>query len=455
MSDEKKHAMHNFSSSAIWMSCDLWYGFKRAAWRDGVPFDTAGEAAARGTRLHAELEKVLEGALAGARDPAELAGFDPEVLKCADMILAVLDRYQPLNVALEVEVPLPHEPDSDGHIDVLAWNETTLIEIDAKFGQIEVDPLSTQNRGYVYAALCRLAEKVGRENLPKEIILGIAQPALRGEVMLETQTLDEIIAFGREVQATVERQLAGKGLQGATDLATCSYCPAKKRCGHRTSLMGGLLAEIERLPVESLRTAALADEPDLVERIVRSRKEIGEVIDECVAIVVGDPERFPDWKRTRVSNARKFDLEIRSEDEIVAQLEQAGVDWPWVLASPAQLKKSYPEQELAVDLLTIDMGEHVRLTPLGGVAKRARKQKPPKPAFADAVTQAMRPLPEDAPPVAGWGAPPVVSSVEVPVEEADAGEKPARARKMRVAKEKSTKDKAIEEIKSQRGKRKK
>lgn len=420
------HAMHNYSSSHIWLECDHWYGFKSKAYREGLVWDTTSAAAEAGTRKHAELEEALQRAFEGQSLSPTL---DPAVLSAAKGILELLSRYPDASVATELAIPLPHEPDSDGYIDVAFWDANIVGIVDAKFGKMEVDPSSPQLKGYAYALLCRLAELNGVENLPPKVLLGIAQPEIRSGVLCIEYETSEIIEFGREVQRTVERQLSGKNLKGPESLDTCSWCPAKIGCGYRTSMMAGLLDDFgKHTPASS---AALFEEPDLVERIVRSRKEIKEIIDECVAIVIANPDTFPDWKRTQVGNARRFDLELREAEEIAMLLEKAGVEWPWQLATPAQLKEKHPELADAIDELTIDQGVHVRLSPLGSVARRKKAEAKPKaPAFVEKVEAAMRPAAPPAP-------------------EPEKEEKPKRTRA------KTTKQKAIEEIESQKTRTKK
>lgn len=417
------HATHNYSSSHIWLECDYWHGFKTKAYREGLPWDTTSAAAEAGTRKHKELEEALQAAF----EDRPTAPLDLPVELALRGVMELLSRYPDASVATELAIPLPHEPDSDGYIDVAFWDADILGIVDAKFGKMEVDPSSPQLKGYAYALLCRLAELHGMDKLPQTVLLGIAQPEIRSGVLTIEYPTSEIIEFGREVQRTVERQLAGKNLKGPESLDTCAWCPAKIRCGYRTSMMAGMLEDFgKHTPVNS---AALFEEPDLVERIVRSRQEIKEIIDECVAIVVANPDTFPDWKRTQVGNARKFDLELREPDEIAKLLEKAGVEWPWQLATPAQLKKEHPELGDAIDELTIDQGVHVRLSPLGSVARRRKAEEKPKaPAFVEQVQAAMRPAP---------AAP--------PAEE----EKPKKTRA------KTTKQKALEEIKGQTTKTKK
>lgn len=381
------HAMHNYSSSHIWLACDHWYGFKTKAYREGTAWDTTSAAAADGTRKHVLLEETITQYFA----TGEFPHVEEPVRMAAAGIMALLDRYPGAELGLELAIPLPHEPDSDGYIDVAFWTEELLGIVDAKFGKMEVDPSSPQLKGYAYAMLCKLAEIGGVENLPKRVLLGIAQPEIRQGVLCIEYSAEDIIAFGREVDDAVTRQLAGKNLHGPESLDTCAWCPAKLRCGFRTSMMAGMLEDFAKhTPPDS---AALFEEPDLVERIVRSRKEINEIIDECVAIVVANPDTFPDWKRSQVGNARKFDFELREPEELAKLLEKAGVEWPWQLATPAQLKSKHPELAEAIDELTVDQGFHVRLSPLGSVAKRKKAERPQAPAFVESVTAAMRPAP--------------------------------------------------------------
>lgn len=386
----KAHATHNWSSSKFWLECDYWYGFKTAAYRDGKPWDTSSAASDRGTLLHDRLEKLLEGAL--ERDGMEgwdltgLEGDEKAVGQAANGILRVLSHYSDTQVGLELEVPLPHEPESVGHIDVAFWNDEVVGIIDAKFGQVKIEPDSTQNKGYAYAFLCHMFP--AGKTLPKFAFLGIAQPAHSDDVLYVIVPTDEIMAFGAEAGAIVERQLAGRDLEMPKDVSTCSWCPAARTCGVRLTVMSGMLGEIGDAAKEGSGDALLQN-AELVERVVRSRSEIERFVKECVEVVVGNPDMFPDWKRTRVANARKFDLEIREEAELIELLQKVGVDWPFTLATPAALKKSYPDLVEAIDELTVDMGEHVRLSPLGAVARRSKEQRPTSPSFIEDVRQAM------------------------------------------------------------------
>lgn len=424
----RPHAMHNWSSAKFWLNCDHWYGFKSKAAREGKSWDTGGAAADRGHKLHEELESILLNTVDGGVTVDELkAGpphYGPEAYVAAQAIMDVLKAYPAANVGLEIAVPLPHEPESDGYVDVAFWDELTLGVIDAKFGQVRVEPDSEQNMGYAYSLLCELSKRM--EKLPEQIFLGIAQPAHSDDVLYVIVPTDEVIAFGRRANEKVERQIAGKDLEHPSDLSTCGYCPAARVCGYRVSIMAGMMSALNTggATATAPDASALLENPDLVEQIVRSRSEIERMVKECVEIVVGNPDMFPDWRRTRVANARKFDLEVRDEAEIVKLLEKVGVDWPWALATPAALKKGYPEFAEAIEALTVDMGEHVRLSPLGAVARRAKQDRPPAASFTDAVQQAMQP------------------ATPVPTPEAPA----PKARKAAGTKVPSTRKKALEEI---------
>lgn len=422
----RPHAMHNWSSAKFWLNCDHWFGFKSKAIREGKPWDTGSAAADRGHKLHEELESLLVNTVDGGCTVDELESgpphYGPEAYVAARGILQILKQFPDANVGLEIAVPLPHEPDSDGYVDVAFWDETIVGVIDAKFGQVKVEPDSEQNMGYAYSLLCKLSERMPK--LPERCFLGIMQPAHAHEVLGIFVPTDEVIAFGRRANEKVERQLAGKDLEHPTDLSTCGYCPAARVCGYRVSLMAGMLSALNAGNTSTPDQAALLENPDLVEQIVRSRSEIERMVKECVEIVVGNPDMFPDWRRTRVANARKFDLEVRDEAEIVKLLEKVGVDWPWALATPAALKKSYPALAEAIEELTVDMGEHVRLSPLGASARRAKQDRPPAASFTDAVQQAMQP------------------ATPIPTPEAPA----PKARKGAGTKVPSTRKKALEEI---------
>jgi len=287
---------------------------------------------------------------------------DREQLAIAfDAALNLAARYGRGQVLLEQKVPLSHEPESVGYVDlgVVLTDQRTLIVCDYKFGRTEVQPLSLQNK--IYAAnLLRLLEAKKGWTFDR-VILGIVQPQLYREAIVSEISAGELEVFRHEVERVVGEQLQGV-YQPASDLDTCTWCPWETDCAARVELVRKIMVPVEKA-TDSRKTSkvsVLSDEE--IETIRRNKAAIEKVLEDCNAIVRDHPERFPNWTRQEVPNARSWNPQL-GVDEIVAALVMAGatVDAIKVLATPAKVRDACPQAAPKVEELTVDGGSHIRM----------------------------------------------------------------------------------------------
>lgn len=367
-----KHAMHAPSSSSYWLNCDLWYQHKLVS----EPEDKETQAMARGTKLHVlaeyvvgemrftdvDLTSAIKSAQARYRKENKKAKNinkeDEQALRVA--VNAVFELVTPdMDIELELKVPLSYEPESVGTIDVAAvWANTgkELIDVivaDHKFGETAVSPNASQLRVYAYNFLALLKEHGFRITERTQVTLAVIQPALHREAVTREYLAIDLLKFGAHVEAVVENQVMHNSVRGAGSLSTCDWCPFFSKCKHNSYLVKN---QISAMIETGERPKAL------IEEVVKSRSVLKKVTEECVAAVATDEERFPNWRRNKVSNARKWDPLVRTST-LAAKLIAAGIKDPYALVTPAQaLALSRSAKATAkVEALSIDGGQHVRL----------------------------------------------------------------------------------------------
>lgn len=409
----RAHAVHNMSAADYWLECDHWYGHKKCQIDAGTYESKDSDASLRGNALHSIIEKMIEAHVSEGRVDAEqvetellaaqarLDWSESDLVDAGEQISIafrsvrkLLDAMPDAQVLVEMAVPLAHERESEGYVDLTIIDPATGVYFtDHKFGQGRVDPDSHQNHGYAANGLAYLRSK-GFDIPPGErIYLGINQPRHATEIAFHETTEEELADFQKTVETRVARQKSGFGLQSPETLETCQWCDFRTTCSARKMLIGGMLSTVEEIAAAVARDERI--EPALVERIVRERKTIESVIEECVERVKADPETFPDWKRITVGNGRAWDAETMDLNEIVRQLRGLGAQNPFELISPSAVEKRYPETEGKLDGLTVDKGFHVRLKYTGSGEKAAvveevpTQKSPPPPAFIERVQKAM------------------------------------------------------------------
>jgi len=379
---EMVHAMHNASASAIWLDCSLYYHFKHDAVKRGAVFDSSGKAAERGKLQHDVSEVALPLVLNGMSIKDAVAKgarkvrkkLTPEEIKCVEIaMLAAFDLItEDMEVEVEAEVPLSHEPGSLGYIDVAGVCDDHVLVLDYKFGQMAVSPNSPQLKIYAANMLVYLREQGMTFEPESRVKIAIVQPQLHREALVRSYKAAELVKFQSYVEGVVHNQTDGHDRRGAGSLDTCKWCPVRKAgCFHRANLMATMLRDLKA-------PADMADH--VIEEVVRSRSAFKGVIEECVAAVVADPKRFPNWTRAEVNNARKWSG-LLDASEIESQLIDEGMEDLYTLKSPAQVKDTYPDHVKKVDSLSAKQGTHVRLH-LGAPKEGAAKKEPAKRASA-------------------------------------------------------------------------
>ena len=399
------HAMHNASSANYWMDCDLWYHLKVECERKGIDYDNENEAAQIGTMQHEVDEQAFEWQRAGkfesnvrrcvdaackalAKNHFERYGLkltDEHRAECAIAVQAALDLVTPdHNVALEVPIPLSHEPESNGPADLLAYREEEvapgqflLVDVvlaDYKHGRIKHSPSGHQLKVYGSNSLA-VFEDLGLKLQPDtRVRLAIIQPKHYTEAIVRSFTVKELTSFQAVVEHTVERQKGGSR-RGANSLSTCEWCDFAKLgiCHHKETLVGGLLNGVKTTPTEDMAT-------ELIEEIVASRSVLEATIKECVRRVIDDPKRFPNWTRKTVSNGQGWSPLVDA-DQIGHKLEEVGApDW-YVPKTPKQIIDAYAGEENAEEVQAVveayseEAGTHVRL--YQGAPDGSKKKDPP------------------------------------------------------------------------------
>jgi hypothetical protein len=381
------HAMFNPSSSAIWLDCGLHHKYKVAALEADATWDTSGEAAKRGTMQHDVMEYALpyyrsgltiNKAVERAIKKTTHKIRKEEVSNCRIALQSIIDiTPDDMEIEVELKVPLSHEPESNGHIDVAGYCEDHVLVADYKFGQMAVSPNAPQLKIYASNTLVLLREQGVVFTPDSKVKIAIIQPQLHKEALVRVFTAGDLIKFQSYVEGVVFGQTDGHDRRGAGSLQTCEWCPAKKFCYHRPNLVGSMLAD--------LNSKSSMSRP-VIEEIVKSRSAFKKVIDECVATVAADEEGYPNWTRVEVSNGRKWSPLIEVS-EIESQLIDAGVEDLHTLRSPAQVRDGNEGVETLVDELTLDQGHHIRLypgapkvgTPKSEPAKRPKVVRPKVP----------------------------------------------------------------------------
>lgn len=390
MADHSKraHALFNASSADFWMECNLWVHHKLAAEASGKAWDRDSEAARRGTLCHEVAELVLnhlydhgdftieeavdiatmEGGIALTEEEKKLV--ETAVEAATDLIAASQQGFE-IEVKTEVPIPLSHEPESDGHVDVLAYRPGCVLVIDYKFGEGAVSPNSFQLRTYGANALDVLVGEGHAEAESDEVILAVVQPRLHSEALVRRYTAGELRKFQGHVEHVVEAQRARTDLRGASSLSTCDWCPAKEYCDHHKTLKRNMFSKMKA----KLGTDPAKLDADFVEDVVRARGAITKLLKEMVDEVVANEARFPNWTRTQVANARKWSP-LLTEEQVASQLIAKGAEGVYGLRSPAQVRDLNKKLAKVVETLSIDQGHHVRL--YEGAPKSARTIEPPK-----------------------------------------------------------------------------
>lgn len=379
---KRAHAMHNASSADWWLECGLWYQWKKEAEAKGEVYDKPGEAAKRGTMMHEQAEVLLLNILDQGEEAIddwrssmnELTKEEKDwVVTAVEAVMELVDIRE-TEVETEVAIPLSHEPESDGHVDVLAYQEGCLFVIDYKFGEMQVAPSSPQLKIYGANALVLLRQNLGSIDPDMDVVLAVVQPRIHREALVRRYKARDLLKFQAHVEHVVHAQLEGAEKRGAGSLSVCEWCPWIDRCWHRKALLGGM--------IKTLRKVELSNEE--IEDIVRARSALKKTIEKYTKVVAEDEDRFPNWTRVHVSNGRVWNPAL-DVSKVATQLIDAGAEEVYALRSPAQIRDSNRKLKPLVEKLSIDSGFHVRL--YEGAPVGAPKDEPPKRPVKRAVVK--------------------------------------------------------------------
>lgn len=376
----RKHANHNWSSAKTWLACDLHVPLKIEAHEKGLEWDKPSAASKRGTKMHdaAELAVTelvkngrttgwtlpeIEGAVEVGCDKHGVSDADgQEVVEAVTEVCLLLERITAKDgvpqVLLEPAVALPHEPESNGYIDVLIVGCDDVWIVDYKFGANPVSPRKNpQLMGYYCSVLDYLVTEQGYDldDVPNRGHLGIMQPSQLDEILWWDTSIAEAQSFMALVFDATDRQLSGVNLRPAAEPSVCQYCPAArlKRCSAHTKMLTGM-AELLLEPGEH------GHDPKQVEWLVRNEKALVSHLKDLRQEIIEDEETYPDWRRAQVKNPLKWNPAVE-EEVLMTTFSEAGVD-PFVVGTPAAVRKANPGHEDLIKSLCNEQGYHTRLT---------------------------------------------------------------------------------------------
>lgn len=363
---EKRHAIHNPSSADYWLHCGHWYHHKIAAEAKGENWNPDSDASRRGHLLHDIAEQAMRDVLGdteadswsvklvedaveaaidrlGVNESVTALDFE-DLVKALCAVLQVIETIShdgEVTVKLEQEVPLSHEPESVGTVDVQIISPRIYCVLDYKFGKGEVPEDADQF--FVYASNAAVGLEPRRE-----VWLGVVQPQLREEALIHETTWDELTEFRGHVNHTVRKQKAG-AVYAPAELSTCDWCPFKGRCVGYVSLVSGAAETLFNITNDAQ-----------IEWVVANRTAITQGVETLADVVKQNPERFPNWSRKEVENAAKWNPGVEM-GEIAHQLRIKGVAEPYTLRPPGEILKEYPDLAGTVKQFVLDRGSHVRL----------------------------------------------------------------------------------------------
>jgi hypothetical protein len=264
-------------------------------------FEVAGDAALRGTALHAAMEAGLDVAFGPNLDtPFQYVHEDGQTYTVgldeleSDLMVAVkaredvVDRYfspdDPCVEAREVSVTLPDHvaPDAFGTCDFLLYDGETLLLVDYKFGYRQAKA-KEQLLFYACGALGRVIDGVRID--PTRVVLAVVQPAVSPDAEVFEVSRAELDAFMSRVEAAVKdmqredaehRPVAGDWCQ----YAPCALvCPLKARAVSAVERLASIVSGVEVQPSLPL----VPEEQEVIETVsaVLERAEMLETLIEA------------------------------------------------------------------------------------------------------------------------------------------------------------------------------
>lgn len=310
----RKHARLSASRTERFMECP-----GSVLLENQMPYEPAGEAAERGTRIHELGERLLRG-----EEPADIlrSGADGDELAMAqnyaDFVNTLCDNPRKKLIEVNVDEGLKSlHPSLGGTADAILAEGNTLHVVDLKTGRIPVD--AKENKQMLTYALGAMRQFNAPSTI--EVKVHIYQP-MTGHSSWET-TGERLIQHGEELKAAADLALSGNAptIPGTEQ---CRWCRAKTIC-----------PSLREKAAEAARQDFAPDmtiTPEMLEtaHLVQSWSEA--VIEAAKQQVSNDIE-IPGW-RLRSGRKTRFWSVQQMAEEALRDYREA-----WELKSPAQIAK--------------------------------------------------------------------------------------------------------------------
>ena len=288
-----KHYKYGGSTAARTMLCPSW-----ANESEGIPASPSSVFAEVGTRLHDEMEKMLDG------DIGQWATKDPDEVI---LLEAALEAWDTLCidygiVDYETEQTFEINADTGGTCDVIATTrDGRTIIVDWKFGQGISVPAEDNKQGLFYAFVSE--NKVNGYNPNHSLTLAIIQPMPDRADAETLKVWDVEVDIYRDFKRDYISALKRTGLNAG---AHCRWCPAAPTCPEKTG------AALQALAIDPEKLAILSQSMDLVadlenwltavKKLAHERLEQGDTLD--------------GWKLVNKRATRKWVDEAKAEKAI-------------------------------------------------------------------------------------------------------------------------------------------
>jgi hypothetical protein len=227
----------------------------------------------------------------------------------------------------------------DGTADIIAYNQTEAVIIDAKFGFVRVEPENNPQLylyaiGLLYEVLAIFGE------VPQFVTVIIAQPNYEGLVDFREHRMrsGDLLTWAQSMSAPIARAyevvIEGKpGTFSAHSDYACRYCPGRNTCQTRIDKLRDFAYEEWRM------THTLAELLPLLPQI----RNIADDLERAAVKMLAAGESVPGYKLVEASAIRKWTNDsLDAEDGVVSLAKDKGLDIVTKkLMSPAQVEKAY------------------------------------------------------------------------------------------------------------------
>jgi hypothetical protein len=334
------HARFGGSNAKRWINCT---GYLHLA--PSCPVPPTNRAAMEGTAQHTCMERML---LNPEIEPRQFLGavidsveITPEHVAAMEKANAAVDAilstfpedaelYAERFLVFDIGEGTEDEPEAGGSADLIIVSGTRAAVCDFKFGQIEVEATSEQNRFYMAAALRSFPPLANAETFEGYLI----QPAYDPVTVSATYTRAEIETAQMEFDTAI--YLNNNSPPRYIEGEHCAYCPAAIRCPAKTERLQSLMAAGDVSGLQALSdfwTSFLA----VWEASQAVRRQIHHELEHGVEV--------PGFKLV----ARRVEDQWRDEAEAFLRLTAAGYPQSQImrLRSPHELASIIPPDVLA------------------------------------------------------------------------------------------------------------